>query len=541
MALPVAVVLDRTAYQSGTLDLSPLVDADSLTWSSVVPGGFGSCSFMLKGDPRTLVKQLPYLSIVRVIGDSGAVLWEGQIEDLAPTISTDSAGVKVGAFGLQNILREVPIRSIWSKRDMAWGNPVTPTGSVIPGTGTTLNPNFSVQTGQFDPTDLTKSGVQVGANGGVSVPTANGMFADWLPPIGISIAVWIGGYTLSGTDSGSSKWVAEWWYQHGGTWTNALSSSTAGVQNFNTGTLTATPTIFRVGVANGSGAPVTLAANDLAQFYSMRFLGVISAEDAGGVFYGDTLIESLLGFVPGISPGILEPGTDFGIDHLDASTRRFAYDVLQEITGYYTREWAVWENGLLNWTTPNLGLPQWIIPISLLSSLELDASTQNSQQVAYVLYTDAASGITSEQSATSTDRRNPYVSNGRLKTQLNPQSFPMTSSTAAQLAAKLLQDVGYGPVPAAGSISLPGETLVSHAQSNSKKAWEIRAGDNVTIPELPLVDVFTQDGRGECLFHVISAEASSSGMVTLSLDSYGSKRSDVLLARLAAVTNALGG
>jgi hypothetical protein len=118
----------------------------------------------------------------------------------------------------------------------------------------------------------------------------------------------------------------------------------------------------------------------------------------------------------------------------------------------------------------------------------------------------------------------------------------MTANTASQLAAKLLQDVGYGPVPAAGTVVVPGDAIIQHAQGNSVKAWEIRAGDNVTIPELPLADVFTQDGRGECLFHIISAEANiAGGTVTLTLDSYGSKRSDVLLARLAAVTQSLGG
>ena len=35
--------------------------------------------------------------------------------------------------------------------------------------------------------------------------------------------------------------------------------------------------------------------------------------------------------------------------------------------------------------------------------------------------------------------------------------------------------------------------------------------------------------------------SADAGMMTFTLDSYGSKRSDVLMARLAAVTQALGG
>jgi hypothetical protein len=538
MAIPVAVTLDRGGL--GALDLTGLIDADSLTWSSVVPGGFGSCSFMLKGDPRRLVKQLPYLSIVRVIGDSGAVLWEGQIEDLAPTVSETSAGVKVGAFGLQNALREISVRSIWAKRDMTWSNMTAIPGSVIAGAVTADPKNFSTSSGNFDPTDLSQSGAQVAAVGGVSVPATNGQVAEWVAPSGTQIAQWIGTWKAAGTDSATSKWTIIWLALIGGVWTALTTTTAVGPTQFNLGPGTATA--LRVGVYNHSGAPATLAVTDVAQFYDMRVLGRLTTEDTNGGFYGDTLIRDLLTLVPTVDPGVLESGSDFTIDHLDASTRRFASDVLQEITSYYTREWAVWENGLLDWVTPNLGLNQWIIPIAQLSALDLDASTQNSQQVAYVLYTDAASGITAEQSANSADRRNPYVLNGRVKAQLNSQGFPMTSSTASQLAAKLLQDVGYGPVPAAGTVVVPGDAIIQHAQGNSVKAWEIRAGDNVTIPDLPLADVFTQDGRGEVLFHVISTEANiAGGTVTLSLDSYGSKRSDVLLARLAAVTNALGG
>lgn len=118
----------------------------------------------------------------------------------------------------------------------------------------------------------------------------------------------------------------------------------------------------------------------------------------------------------------------------------------------------------------------------------------------------------------------------------------MTQNTANQLAAQVLQDIGFGPVPAAGTITVPGEAIIQHVQGNALKAWEIRAGDNITIPELPLVDVFTQDGRGETLFHIVSAEGNEdAGSMTFTLDSYGSKRSDVLMARLAAVTQALGG
>lgn len=538
MAIPVAVTLDRG--DQGSLDLTPLLEPGSLTWSSVVPGGFASCSFQVNGDFRRLVKQFPYLSIVRVVGDSGRVLFEGQIEDLAPTLSRDTVGVKVGVFGLQNALKEQSVCAIWSKRDMNW-TPM-PVGSAL--TTVIASAALSVTTGQYDPTDLTKSGVQISAaqNGSLGVPA--GAFAQWIlpPALGNTLVNWLGSFTAAGTDTGTTKWTHSWWNNVAGTWSNLGTNTGSGTSPFHF-TPSANVSALAVGVHNNSAGAYTPAANDATGFFDMRVLGVLANEDVTDGFYGDTLIKSLINtYVPALGLGVIESGQDFTIDHLDATVRLTAYDILQEVASYYTREWAVWENALLDWRTPHLQEPQWIIPLASLTALDLDASTVNSQRSAVVLYTDAASGQPAAQSATSTDRRNPYVLKSRAKDTLNPQGFRMTSSTASQLATALLNDLGFGPVPAAGSISLPGETIVGHASGAARKAWEIRAGDNVTIPELPMADIFTQDGRGEVLFHVVSAEASSSdGSVTLSLDSYGSKRSDVLLARLAAVTKALGG
>lgn len=551
MAIPVNVTLDRGDLSP--LDLTPMIEPGSLNWSSVVPGGFASCSFQVNGDFRRLLKLLPYLAIVRVVGDSGRVLFEGQIEDLSPTLSENTVGIKVGAFGLQNALKEDALRGFWSRRDMAWDTSLL-------GAGVSVSPyviaqGLTVQTGQFDPTNPTLSGVKVLGDGSTGLPNSNLGLAEWIVPEGVAVAKWLGFYDGNGVDTGSTKYEAVWFAHESGAWVLKASSTTTNAGN--TFTISpSSPDALAVGAGNFSGATYTPAANDWYAFYDMRMLGLITSEDVAdsynagtitfGGFYGDTLIKSILSYLANdgcpVGAGVIEPGTDFTIDHLDASVRRTAYDLLTEIAGYYSREWAVWENGLLNWTTPQLSQPQWIVPLGIVSSLDLDASVQNSQQAAYVLFTDAASGATSEAAAASTDRRNPYVLRGRAKKLLNTQNLPMTSNTAQQLAKVLLNDLGFGPVPAAGTLTLPGETVVSHASGSAKKAWEIRAGDNVTIPELPLADVFTQDGRGECLFHIVSAEADSqSGNVTLTLDSYGSKRSDVLLARLAAVTSLLGG
>lgn len=536
MALPVSVVLDRG--DMAALDLTPHLEPGSLDWSSVVPGGFASCAFQVNGDFRRLLHEIPYLAIIRVIGDSGRILFEGQIEDLAATLSDTTVGVKVGAYGLQNVLKETSVRAIWSKRDMQWDTALLPPAATMQ--FWTIDPSLTVSTGQFDPTDLSKSGVRVTPNGGVSTPNLGGAFATWVFPDGLTVLYILGTIASAGGDSGGNQWQSALSLLSGGTWPNIAHNPASGSYPLNADVNGYTG--IALGAVNDSGAAATLNADDTMDFYDLRLLGVLTSE-AGTGFYGGTLIRSLIGtYVTELREGTIEDGTDFTIDHLDASVRRLASDILTEVASYYSREWAVWEDARFDWVTPNLSDPQWIVPLSALTALDLDASVQNSQKESIVLYTDAVTGETAEASATSTDRRNPYVLNGRTKDQLNTQNLMMTANTAAQLASAILNDLGFGPVPAAGTIALPGETIVGHADGRHLKAWEIRAGDNVTLPELPLADVFTSDGRGEILFHIVSAEAETqTGTVTLTLDSYGSKRSDVLLARLAAVTQLLGG
>lgn len=537
---PLAVVLERPTQDP--INLAPLIAAGTLKWSSVVPGGFASFSATLEGDPRQLSKLVPYLSIVRIIGSSGRTLFEGQIEDKNISITATDVGLAIAAFGLQNAAKETALRRIWSKRDMQW-DLVTVLAGMKGFGGSALalrNDAWAVNTGQYDPTNASRTGVQViGTNaGGSALVASQAAAAEFDMPLGLSAKKILGTAKVRSTNG----------------YVGAIWGSTLASPSFDNALVTfsgSTTTDFsqsvsgdaqiRLGVYVSAGGGATIDTGDGVDFYNLRVLGTTTDEDVDGGFYGDTLIRDIVAQVPALEAGVIESGSDFTVDHLDAGVRRGAADILNEVAQYYSREWAVWEDAKLSWETPNLSQHQWIIPITQFAELNLDASVVNSQKRAVVIYTDAASQLDAEQETSSTDRRNPYVLNGREK-DLIVQGGTMTANTALQLSSVLLNDLGFGPVPASGTVVLLGETLVQHAQGNAVKAWEIRAGDNVTIPELPEADVFTQDGRGEVLFHVISCEADGeTGLVTLELDSYGSKRSDVLLARLAAVTSLLGG
>jgi hypothetical protein len=157
-----------------------------------------------------------------------------------------------------------------------------------------------------------------------------------------------------------------------------------------------------------------------------------------------------------------------------------------------------------------------------------------------VFYTDAASGLTTNATSVSSDQRNPFVKQGQQSDVIVSPGFPMTTSTASQLASRLATDQGGYPL-VQGRLVIPATTIVKRASGSPLPAYMIRAGENVLVADLPKTDLFSQGRDGETLFHIVSSEASlEDGRVTLEIEGQ-TKRSDVLLARLAASTRTLTG
>jgi hypothetical protein len=72
-------------------------------------------------------------------------------------------------------------------------------------------------------------------------------------------------------------------------------------------------------------------------------------------------------------------------------------------------------------------------------------------------------------------------------------------------------------------------------------AFLIRAGQNILIADAPKFDPFQIGPDNETLFHIVSVTADlGSGNVTLQLGGFATP-SDVIIARLAAVTRVLTG
>jgi hypothetical protein len=98
-----------------------------------------------------------------------------------------------------------------------------------------------------------------------------------------------------------------------------------------------------------------------------------------------------------------------------------------------------------------------------------------------------------------------------------------------------------GYIPASGTVTLSPTSQITNVTGTRKPACMIRGGENIVISDLPKTDPFAQGRDGETLFHVAGCETNfEENKVTLTVESLD-RRSDVLLARLAAATRSVGG
>lgn len=531
MAAPEILIVARQEGRAAAKEITPLEDTAS--WSTVAVGGFADATFQLPGPPQQWRRALPYLSVVQIMYGTELV-WEGQVEDLVLSVSGGQSTTTVQCFGRQRLLTETTVRRIWSKRDLNWAETAGGLGASL--TSGVTKADLRIDIGQYDQTDLTKNGVQVSGNG-VTVAPAGGQCADLRLPIAVSR--FMCDYIVSGANfTGGSFAASVFGSADGSTFSSGVAATTAsGAMN---AALPAGTVVIRIFVFNNIGGSITPTATDQAQFNNFRILGSTLTEDAPGGFYGGSILNDLVALIPGLTPGIIESGSDYTIQAIERSVRDTALSVVQEVASYYSREWAVWENGRLDWRSlaPD---PEWIIALADCDSANLDGSLDGIARTTYVLYTDAASGLDAEASAASTEQTNPYYKQGRTKDVIVEPGVPMTANTSAQLAA-IVNSESSKYVPVTGTLTLDAKRLVTAAKGGIEPAYTIRAGQDVLIPDLPRDDLFLPQGRDmQTLFHIASVEVSLPDQkVTLTLQGQ-TKRADVLIARLAAATRTLTG
>jgi hypothetical protein len=519
------------------LDLTPI--AETLRWATAAVGGFADAGFALEGDRR---RDLSVLGMVR-ISIGAQLLWEGQVEDTVLRLSDTGFTTEVSCYGLRRRLEQTSVKRIWVKRDMSWtsilqGFPafLLPGASINPQNQATSGGAGASGIGQYDVSDLTKFGLRFEFASGASLANNQGIGMELILP-GVTLTALLFTYAGSGNEAnsiikglvGASAGGASWAstdYNANGNYTLSLPASCDRVrvcQYWNHVLFTTTSIID-------------------TDFYNLRFLGATTTEDGGGPgLYGGTILRDLISLVPELSVGVIDDGSDFLIDQMDRAVRDTALSVFEETSGYYPqREWGVWEDGRTDWTTRNLDEPQWLLTVQDLAALELTSSIDSLVKTVYLSYVEVPTFTSKEATAVSVDQRNPYVKSGKTKDAVVSVPFVMTSATSQQLATVLARLQG-GYIPASGTVTVAPTTRLSDAVGTRKPACMIRAGENIVISDLPKTAPLDQGRDGETLFHVATCETSfEENKVTLTVESLD-RRSDVLLARLAAATRSVGG
>jgi hypothetical protein len=238
---------------------------------------------------------------------------------------------------------------------------------------------------------------------------------------------------------------------------------------------------------------------------------------------------------------VIDLGEDFAIESIGRTRHSTVQSVVEEVASYYNREVGVWEDGRVDWTERNLDEPQWLATLADLSSMTMTGSVDGVGRTTYVLFDNAGPDYLPDVATSAPDDpHNPYVRQGLEKADLVDVGFPMTSTSAQQLARKIADERNRRPF-VVGRCTLPAEQVLTHAQLGPMPAWAIRAGENIRIPDLPADEIFTQGRDGETLFHIVTCDVNlEDTTVTLELEGQ-SRRSDVLLARLAAATRVVTG
>lgn len=505
-------------------------------WTSAVPGGFENAVITL---PLVLTQKERGLLGLATIEHDGRVLFEGRVEDAIMRGDKSSVSTDLQCFGLQRLLTDNSLRRIWSVRNSLAPNTVATAKGSSTFAALALKQNSVIYSfGRFNSADPTRFGFRiavivalVGASGdcgqvGLSIPNGLSGVRVMFDAVVFNSA---GGSIVLDVHSSAD----------GTTYTRhleQLSSPSSLVASFDVALVSGAVDVrFAYTSIGAGGTPDAGGTQQYVEVSNLRIIGTALREDTAGGFYGGTILRDVVAQCPGLYPGTVEDGSDFVLAEINRVNRTSCLDVVNQITPLYAREWAIWEGGRFDWITPDLKSPGWVVPLDQTTSWQIEQSLDTLHKRTYVTFQDAADQQFKEAFADSGQARNPYVRTGATKDGVVPAPAAMTSITAPLLAAKLNNDFGRWP-GIKGQVTLPAASFVEAANGvRSVPAFAIRAGDNITINDLPVEDIYTAGQDGQTVFHVTGVQTATTGDTQLTLEGL-TRRADVLMARLGAVS-----
>jgi hypothetical protein len=172
----------------------------------------------------------------------------------------------------------------------------------------------------------------------------------------------------------------------GATWTEVWSAKNAAKQSISRPILATSKFLQFLGQHDNASA----STNAVVTFENIRLLGATSTEDATGGLYGGTILRDVIGQVSDLALGVVEDGSDFTIQACDRATRDTALSVVTEVAGYYSREWAVWTDGVFDWKSVDFDTAGFLLTIADTQSLQLEATVEGTPSRVIVQYQDVA-------------------------------------------------------------------------------------------------------------------------------------------------------
>lgn len=528
--------LEIILHHPGGHPIRLLPVAESMRWSTVAVGGFGSFACKVHGPPPRNV----YLATVTAsLGPR--VIYQGVIEDV-DFMPVDEV-TELQAFGWARELDRNDAQGVWSKVDFEWRE-ARLAETMGDGNGTTMtNRNaFQAQAGAIDDTDLARRGVRFTGTG-ISLSIGDAKWLQFALPQGCSILTFSGYFEHDMPDTQIEGFIAPGVIPDG----SDTPGNVIGVRQLTTTgqtfTVTCPPLANFMRLAIGCYAtPSSPSQERWLVFRDLRAVGMHAEDETGAGNYGGTLLRDLIRFAPTLQAGEIDVGDEFVIGQFEALQPVAIRQLIEQVTGLYSRELAVWEDGRVDWRAPTLQEPDWVVPLSQLEpGTRFTGTVDGVPRKTILVYQDAArDNDQANAQAESTSVRNPFVRVDRPSTEVLQAGFPMTPVSAAALVEKISADRGEAPT-VVGRATLAADTLIRARTGELMPAWAIRAGENLLIPDMPKTEPFTAGPDRETLFHIVSCDVNvDEQQVTLELEGQ-TRRLDVTLARLAAATRLVTG
>lgn len=488
----------------------------SASCSTAAVGGFGSAQITLAGHFTS--QHIAWLSLLEIsYGD--ITLFEGYVEDEFVDITADGTVTTIQAFGPSRALDLCSVSHSWIERSF---------------------PDFAAATSSalayVQLVAPPAGGWRIAGKNVASGGSANTYFSVYRPNASGSIR-WHR-VKAKVDNNGSANKTGYLKLEDGAGDPDFTGEGQADLASIGAG--------YRITIGWSISVASTFTDSDYVDFTDLRAYGVIVDDEdnaAGSTgLYGGRILADLATRI-GLVPGEIELGSEFAVPQCDASTRLTAREVLSQVVPFYQREYRVWEGGQFDWVTPAYTDPDWSLTLDDLDGLTIEASIGGKSLTTYVLYTDAtlhAGWAADEEVATSQDARNPWAATATQADRILSPGFSMTTRSASALASKYAT-IEDGRPAAAGRCSLSLDAPITRRDGQTLPAAAIRGGDDIAIIDLPVDDSLATGRDGQTIFHIAATQTDLTER-TITLDIEGqTRRTDVLLARLAAATRVVTG